>query len=594
MSVSELLTPLSVGKTWSQLNVQSVNTKSASFNGGALTDVGSINGNPIPTFGVDLNPANIIYRPGGPLVNDSNIVDTWAKVVSKVNQVNVNQAINIYIDSTMVNPAPIDISLDCKSRVEFYGAILSAGTQSTCQISDGTILTNPRMFTGSLKVQCESLTGPNIELTNGIIMVVQEGAQITNTLTSTVSSIQITDGNANVISSGYGGIIGTQIGGSLINVGVGSTLIFPMFLNASGQMYIANTISSTDGTASAIFVIDATISSNTIVNSGFTGSVTIQSIDKSIGVNYDDSVSPAFGTTNVQGALDYIKGNYPLSNSSNPFTCGDLTCSRVITGNGSFGSPALQLNNSATGFWNVDSNTIGLAMNGIIWAFFGSAGGFSGLFPGNPGMMLGNNPDPWSSIDVNTINSTSSSLGTASCGTLTVVGVGSTPSNPASGSGKFYVNTSDENPYYLNSSGISTNILSLGTNYGLVLTTNTPGIAGLISWSGGTILSQGSNWSTIDNMNWKTTLGGWYRIIGTVNWSNPGVATGKRTSGYNYNGTGYQDVISVCPVSGDLTIGNWSYDYLLNVNDTIGIFMYTSQIGVTNNSAYMSIQYLHS
>jgi hypothetical protein len=429
MSVSELLTPLP--KEWAKINVNSISTESANLNFGGITNVSTINGNPVPPFGFDPNTANIIYKPGSSPAAFENIVNSWTQVVTKVNQLNINQCLNVYIDSTIVNPAPINVSLDCKSRVRFFPASLSATSFSVCQINDGIILKDLREVVGTLGIVCESITGPNLQLSNGNIMAFIEGAQLSNTATSLVPSLQIEDGKSNVISTGLGAIIQTTTAGSLINVGIGSTLIFAIEINSSGQMYVANTISSTDGTANLIVGIDASVLPSSVVNAGYTGTILVSTIDKSAGVSYDDTSLPQYGSTNVQGVLDVIKGSYAKSNSSNPFTCGDLSCSslsdsgtasitgscsvgslsssgevscsRVITGDGSFGSPAIQLNTSATGFWNQDPSTIGLAMNGIIWAYMGVGGGFSGLFPGNPGMELGNSGNYWQSIYVNNV-----------------------------------------------------------------------------------------------------------------------------------------------------------------------------------------------
>lgn len=338
MSVSNLLS--SLPKEWLNINANSLNCNSANFNNGALTQVGSINGAPIPSGGFDLNPVNVIYRPGGPQPLLSNIVNTWQQVVNKINSLNVNQILNVYIDSSIVSPALIDVSVDCGSRVEFYSSRLNAGSTSLCQINDGVVLTNPKLFSGTLQVECQSLTGPNIALSTGTIMIVEEGAQLKNTLSATTPSIQIANGNSNVISSGYGGIIATQTAGSLINVGIGSTLIFPMFINASGALYVANTISSTDGTANVVFGFDASVSASTIVNSGFTGTVTLQRIDKSSGVTYDDSVLPAYGSTNVQGALDAVKSQYLLQSSTESLSCGNVICGSLSSRNIGINTPA--------------------------------------------------------------------------------------------------------------------------------------------------------------------------------------------------------------------------------------------------------------
>lgn len=333
MSISNLISPFP--KDWSKINAQAINTKKLDLNSGEITNVSRINGYPIPSTGIELNPVNIIYRPGGLEPELSNIVNTWQKVVNKINSTNVNQTLNVYIDSSL-SPypyAPIDVSINCQTRVKFLPMIENAGNPSRCRIMDGIRLLNPGEFTGTLVVECESISSVSIQLDNNGILVCRDGAQLINTTTSLVPSIQIDSNNFNVISSGYGGLISSSNLISLINVNNNSQLVFAMFINTTGQPYQNGLISSSDNTGQLTLILDSSSYSNNINNPGFLGSVNKFSIDNSVGINYDDLLQPQFGASNLQDVLDNIKNNGLSTNgqlrTGDSVFCGNKICSTI-------------------------------------------------------------------------------------------------------------------------------------------------------------------------------------------------------------------------------------------------------------------------
>lgn len=294
MSVSTLLTPLP-GKDWCNIYVN------------------SINGVPLPpppvTF--DSNPANIIYKPGSAPVTGSNIVQTWAQVISKADQANVNQCINVYLDDSIVSPCVIDQSYDCKNRVVFQPyQNFASGSSVQALIQDGVILTNPRSFSGSMDVFLDSQTSPCVIINQGNIDVSENGARLNLAATATIPGIFVQQGG--VLGIGYGSNLSNSLAPavSLILVDSASTLIISFALNFGMASFLPNLISSIDGTSSLIVVYDASvdITSLTAATVGFTGSINTSNIDRAQNLFYDDSAqAPPSGSNQVQGAIDWLK-----------------------------------------------------------------------------------------------------------------------------------------------------------------------------------------------------------------------------------------------------------------------------------------------
>ena len=373
MSASELL---NYAKSWSDIKVKSISTNSANLNNGPITNVSSINGVPIPPSVFDLNPVNIIYKPGSSPSLGSNIVSSWSEVILKANRLNVNQCLNVFIDDSIQSPVLIDQSLDCKSRVRFL-SYNSSTTSSYLKILDTFTLSDPYSFEGSLVTVCESVTNAAIILSNGSILTIKDGAVLRNNGDSLVPAIQINDANNNNIYLESGGQIDTQATVSLINVGISSLLNYTNITNISGQSYISNTISSTDNTSELILRLDSSVSVASIINPNFTGLVLSFPVDKAFALSYDDSlVNPQLSANNVQDAIDDLKSNYlnisNLSGTPNQIIVttgsGEITLSTPqdinTTSSVQFGKVVVTAGSAAFPSIQVGSSAVGLAASG--------------------------------------------------------------------------------------------------------------------------------------------------------------------------------------------------------------------------------------
>jgi hypothetical protein len=332
MSVSELLNST---KSWSDLKSKSISTKSVNLNDGPITNVSSINGVPIPPLVLDLNPVNIILHPGSTPTIGSNIVQSWSEVIVKASRINVNNCLNVYIDDSN-GIVLIDQSYDCQGRVNFL-SFHNTSLQSTIKIIDGVTISNPGFFSQIICV-CESLTLPSLQLDSNSKFYLYNNSIIVNQGESTVFSIDIQDSYSVSILLSSGSRIYTQSGISFINVGIGSILTYIYITNTSGQVYTNDTISSTDNTALLIVCCDASVPQSTFVNSNFTGTTTFNVIDKSEGVEYDDTLeNPQLSVINVQEAIDSLKSNY--LNLSNIFGTTDQVNVSNVSGNITLSTP---------------------------------------------------------------------------------------------------------------------------------------------------------------------------------------------------------------------------------------------------------------
>ena len=342
MSIRDILRPETKDEAWSKLYCYQINAGSATIDGtvdfdgdvhvaGQLT-VGpndfqvangvGLAGQTLKTNGggvLNWEPddiGSVVFKPGS-LSSSGIIKTTWQEVVDYVAY--YRGACVIYFDDSIVSPCVIDADIDCRGRTEFYPGSFSAGAAPQIQIAAGVRIKNPRAFRGPMTITAISIGVPSFNITMGQLIEIVEGAALTSDATSDIACFDIADGAALVLSVSYGGGMGKNGAVPVINVGIGSTLIFTQIVMAN-QMGLQNDIiSSTDGTATMIMGMDS--SCIHITNAAYTGVVIEQSIDKSSLVVYDDSADPVLGSTTVQGAIDVLKER-PTSRIG---FCGEVT-----------------------------------------------------------------------------------------------------------------------------------------------------------------------------------------------------------------------------------------------------------------------------
>jgi hypothetical protein len=329
MSLQDLI--VSNNNPWSNLNVNSLSIDSGiNMNNSGLTNVSSINGNPVPP-NVTLNPVNIIYQAGGPApVIGSNIFNTWASVVAHAAQINIHSIINIYFDDSFVSPCPIDVSYDFQGRGVFKSAKSDIQYGPIVQINDGTLISNLLSIEGPyLTVLLQSITGPCLYFnTNSNIyfpyFYISHFSTLFASSDSVVPSIQINSSDLFFQVDDYS-YVGSMNSNSILSLTNDS--FFVITLTVAGG--IENDIILGDATSSLLVLYDATVN-QTFSYSGFLGSTSFEYLDLSQSISYDDAIIPAYGSTNVQGALDAIKGylNNTL-NTTNIVSTGTLSANNI-------------------------------------------------------------------------------------------------------------------------------------------------------------------------------------------------------------------------------------------------------------------------
>lgn len=360
MSVSNLIAPSQI-LTWKQVNAESINTNSANFNGGGITELASINGMPIPSFTFDFNSTNIIYRPGGPLVIDSNIVNTWAAVLVKANQINVNQILNIYFDDSVVSPCPITVSHDFQGRANFLSVQSNYNIYTQVQINDGILISNLLSIKGSIQLNCQSITGPNLAFNNDAIFSITGFAELVGTSDSIIAAIELNNSSVYIRLEEFASLFFNSGSTPVINVTNNGFLVLSLIISS----FIGNNSVSGDVSSSILYLYDAS-SNETFTNTGFLGSASYEQLDVAEGIGYNDSVFPPFNSTNVQGALDSLK-NTGLSTSGYINAVGN-----IYYGDGSAANPSLALGSDhTTGIFRAAAITLGVSSGGTQVATFG-------------------------------------------------------------------------------------------------------------------------------------------------------------------------------------------------------------------------------
>lgn len=388
MSVNSLLNSNNITNAqYLQLYCNSISTNSENLNGGGLVNVGSINGQPIPSIGVDLNPISLIWRPGGVIVPGANVVVSWQSVISKANQININQILNVYLDSSIQN-CIVNQSLDCQGRVTFMPFNSNASSPDTLYVQDPNTLTNPK-FNGILLVQLQSITQPSIILNGAKLSIEGNGSMLFASSDSTIPGISVQGTGAVLGFEGGSNVTNTNTSNPVINVGPSAVLIMSMAQQFGGSTLDNNLISSTDNTATLNFLYDSSvIGVPAWTNPAFTGTFNKIMSDKAEAVAYNDSlVSPPLGVTQVQAAIDAIKSGgvtFPLQ-----------------APDGSASAPSYSFSSaSGSGMWN-DSFDVNISQGGQNIAQFNGSGmnfvnGF-GLYNVNA-IQAVNTPSPQSII----------------------------------------------------------------------------------------------------------------------------------------------------------------------------------------------------
>lgn len=291
---------------------ENVSSSSLNLNNGPITNVASINGVPLSPFVTDANPVNIIYRPGETNIPiGSNVVSSWSEVIAKASKINVNEILNVYIDDSIISPAPLDVNHDFKGQCALGSYNTNVSTNVQAIIPNGTLISNLGGIgivgkTSTLKLICDSQTGPSLSFSSGSVLTISYGSIIQMGPSSTQSAIQLNN-SAMIISIAFGGGLNNNGPVRVISM-TNSQLIYPIQVSPQN---ISDVIEGDIASSLTVFY-DSTINKLTTTFPAFLGSINYFNSAYSSSVSYDDSlVNPPLGSSNVQGAIDSLKSNVP-------------------------------------------------------------------------------------------------------------------------------------------------------------------------------------------------------------------------------------------------------------------------------------------
>lgn len=248
---------------------------------------------------------SIIYQPGG--VSLGNTYATWAEIVTICGL--ADGCINVIVDDSITSPAMITQNLDCKKGRVTFTAALNIANSVKFNFDTDIQLTDPGTFSGVMELSGNSVTLPNIVLSLGQELNFKGGVAWKIGVSSLVPNLTISSSNLCVVGFQEGANMSNISAPTVANilVDVNATCIFAMSNIFNRSAFTNDTIASTDSSASLLKIFDSTFLENEITFSNFTGSVNYSPISLSQGVFYNDSVTPNYGSTNVQGVLDTLK-----------------------------------------------------------------------------------------------------------------------------------------------------------------------------------------------------------------------------------------------------------------------------------------------
>lgn len=265
--------------------------------------------------------AAIIYKPGG--VSSGNLKATWAEVDAAI--VAANGALRVYIDDSIVSPAPITSVVDCKGYTEFFAYKLPLGGGVFANIVPGAQLINPRSVSDALSIQATpgALDIAPVVVVSRILFLFR-GGQIRLLAGAGRALIDVAPGDVlAVISQLDGAIISDEPTVAAVALGTGAQLFVVSQIQLNFQF---NNYVSGDGTTATLLLRDSSLAPNPSLPL-FTGTFIPQFTDIAAQVSYDDNlVPPNLGSGIVQGAIDALKLlTAPTVSSVIMFGAGDIT-----------------------------------------------------------------------------------------------------------------------------------------------------------------------------------------------------------------------------------------------------------------------------
>jgi hypothetical protein len=310
MSVQQLLQPGTEFESWSQLYMNKATLRGFELNNGILGagrvltsdgfGQGSWQAPSIPTA------EGIIWRPGA--ISNPPYVMTWSEVYAAI----LAGTRHVYVDGSIANAIIPTTGMPLGgwvlNQVTFQGLSGNTGHFDTIIINDGVQLLNPHQFVGLLNIQSTSTTVPPLILQNGYQLLCSYGATLSLALGATQPFMVLNGVGAQIVLA-LGGFISNTSGNPFVQLQNLATFLFVALDNFQGAAPYSGTLVAGDGSGNVLLILnDSSIAPTTIT---LPGDIVAQfPIELASSTFYDDTkVPPATGSSNVQGAIDYVKSH---------------------------------------------------------------------------------------------------------------------------------------------------------------------------------------------------------------------------------------------------------------------------------------------
>ena len=247
-----------------------------------------------------------VFQPGG--TAGKNIFTSWAILTAALST--YDGPVNIVIDDSFAAATiPVGVwDLDYRATLISHNTNISPPTVLT--LPDGAVLRNLAAIRGQINVVFQGTTAPNLQFNGSPAFTVAEGVQIQNSGTQPVLRLS-TPGQLMSLGFYQGSQFTSPGGGALVDLavaGVGAILFTGFFT----QFSVPGVVTGVAGT-NLTFLYDDSLQGYP-TNPAFLGTTTAFGYSNSALVAYDDNLvaPPLLGSSNVQGAIDALKGFIPV------------------------------------------------------------------------------------------------------------------------------------------------------------------------------------------------------------------------------------------------------------------------------------------
>ena len=249
-----------------------------------------------------------------------------------------NGQVTICIDSTYSSPSvPVGV-YDFQNRAFIQSNNSDFAGNTSLTLPSGAVLKDVAAFQHSITIIANSNTVPCLQISNGQTLFITNQATIVNSSANPPAPLIQVGANEYIliiIDNGFFDNTPYPYSGKLVDLST-STSIATIYTKGSFAFNYSDIVSGVAG-STVIIECDSHVGTLPIASGSFLGTFDLLLASQSKYTNYNDAlVSPPFGTSQVQGALDTIKLNKAdksttISAGTGLTGGGDLSANRTIS-----------------------------------------------------------------------------------------------------------------------------------------------------------------------------------------------------------------------------------------------------------------------